>query len=353
MTHKSKASAKAGMLPGSAVYVGENPPLETKLLIHIYDKENYQKTDFFDPLLLHSALEKGQHIWIDVCGLADTKQITTLCKNFAIHPLIIEDILSTHQRPKLDDLGDTLFVVFKLLDPPKGQPRFKKEQFSMVLQKNLLITFRESENYDLNSLYKRLSTETSLIGEQHCGYLSFLIIDRIIDDYFTLVEQGEDTLTAIEDLLIKDPPSISLNDLYTIKRRTMTLRKVIAPLRDILHRLAAQTNHLVAKEFLIYYEDLFDHSERLLDSLNLQREMITGILEIYLSTLNNRMNETMKVLTVFASLFIPLTFIVGIYGMNFVYMPELKWRYSYPAVLLFMLVLALCMIYYFKRKKLI
>ncbi|CDZ76322.1 Magnesium transport protein CorA [Legionella massiliensis] len=133
----------------------------------------------------------------------------------------------------------------------------------------------------------------------------------------------------------------------------MTLRKAIAPLRDILHRLATKHEHLIDKEYLFYYQDLYDHTERLLESIDLQREMIVGILEIYLSTINNRMNETMKVLTIFASLFIPLTFIVGVYGMNFNYMPELKWHYAYPAVLLLMVILAACMFYYFKRKKLI
>ncbi|KTC88097.1 MULTISPECIES: magnesium/cobalt transporter CorA [Legionella] len=352
--HKKKPSAKFGMPPGSLLYIGENPPNPTKLSIHIYDSDSYQNTESFEPELIHKALAKNQHVWIDVSGLADTQLITEICTEFDIHSLIIEDIFNTHQRPKLDELEDCLFFVFRLLNSPPTRVTYCTEQFCMVLKKNLLLTFRESNNYDLTPINQHLSssTEPTTREQGSSTYLSYLIIDNLVDSYFSFVESSDETLDSIENLLIKNPSSIHLPELYTLKRRTFTMRKIIAPLRDIIHVLVLENKFSFNPKNLLYYHDLLDHTSRLLESIDLQRETITGILEMYISTVNTRMNETIKVLTIFASLFIPLTFIAGIYGMNFVYMPELKWRYSYPAVLLVMLVIAILMIYYFKRKRL-
>ncbi|KTD26259.1 MULTISPECIES: magnesium/cobalt transporter CorA [Legionella] len=350
---KKKSSAKAGLLPGTAVYVGENPPVATQVSVHIYDAKSYKKLKTFQPELVRQALANKQHVWIDVYGLANTEQITRLCAEFAIHPLIIEDILNTRQRSKLDDLEDCLFIIFKMLDTPTHNLTYNIEQFSMVLKENLLLSFRESNRCDFTPLEKRLKAKEPIIREQSSEYLGYMIMDCIIDNYFNFVEECEQILEKMENLLIKNPAAINLTNLYTMKRRTMTLRKVIAPLNDIVHILVIEQKHLLDVKYILYYRDLFDHTARLLESIDLQRETINGILEMYLSTLNTRMNETMKILTVFASLFIPLTFIAGIYGMNFVYMPELKWRYSYPAILFIMLILAMLMFYYFKRKRLL
>jgi magnesium transporter len=352
--YQKKSSAKAGMMPGSAVYIGELPPRPTQLLIHIYDSEGYQKLETFQPELIHLALAKEQHVWIDICGLADIQQIVHICSEFAIHPLITEDILNTHQRPKLDNIEDSLFFVCKLLDMPGNSLDYTSEQFSMVLKKNLLLSFRESNKYSFDPLYRRLSCgKEPRIRIQDSSFLSYLIMDYLIDGYFSFVEKSDQHLEYMENLLIKDPLLIHLKDLYTLKRRTSTLRKIIGPLRDLIHVLVMEHVYLIDRRNLLYYRDLLDHSTRLLESIDLQRETITGFLEMYMSNLNTRMNETIKVLTIFASLFIPLTFVAGIYGMNFEHMPELKWRYSYPLVLLIMLIIAMLMLYYFKRKRLI
>ncbi|ARG99051.1 magnesium/cobalt transporter CorA [Legionella micdadei] len=351
--YKRKSSAKAGMLPGTAVYVGKNPPATTHVSVHIYDAKSYKKLKTFQPELIRQALAKKQHVWVDVCGLADAQQITRICAEFSVHPLIIEDILNTDQRSKLDDLEDCLFIIFKLLDTPTHNLVYNVEQLSMVLKETLLLSFRETDRYDFAPIDRRLKAKEPIIREQDSEYLCYMIMDCIIDDYFNFVEECEQILEKMENLLIKNPSAINLSELYAIKRRTMTLRKIIAPLHDIIHILVIDQKHLLNGKYLLYYRDLFDHTARLLESIDLQRETINGILEMYLSTLNTRMNETMKILTVFASLFIPLTFIAGIYGMNFVYMPELKWHYAYPAVLLIMLILAILMFCYFKRKRLL
>ena len=266
--------------------------------------------------------------------------------------MVIEDLLNTKQRPKLDVVDDYFFIVFKLLETPADQLTYNTEQFSMLIKQNLLLTFRESDTYDLTSLYKRLSADHSLVREQGSDYMTYLIMDYIVDDYFNFVEATSLLLEKIEDQLIKKPESIHLQSLYTIKRRTLTLRKTIAPLRDIVHLLLANHGELINERYHLYFRDLHDHCIRLVESIDLHREMSSGMLDIYLSTLNNRMNETMKILTMFASIFIPLTFIVGVYGMNFKFMPELNWRYGYPLILVGMTFLAVLMLYYFKRKKL-
>ena len=202
-------------------------------------------------------------------------------------------------------------------------------------------------------LYERLDTSHSIIRDHGVDYLTYLIMDAVVDNYLHLVEEAEASLTDIEELLIHSPEKVSLNTLYTIKRRNMTLRKTIAPLRDIVHLLLSEHSRLINPQYLLYYRDLHDHCIRLVELINLHHEMATGMLEIYLSSLNTHMNETIKVLTLFASLFIPLTFIVGVYGMNFSYMPELTWHYGYAAVWAIMLALTGGMLYYFKRKKLI
>ncbi len=353
MSHKKQASAKMGMLPGSAVYIGENAPLATQIVTHIYDQNTYHRYEGFDLKIINKALASHQQVWIDVAGLANTQEISAACAAFHIHPLHVEDILNTHQRPKLDVFTDYLFVVFKLLDIPDQHLTYSTEQFSLIIKRNILFTFRESGDFSFKDFYPRLSCARSLIREQDANYLAYLIMDAIVDDYFNFVEQTSQVLEDMEDLLITRPESLSLSELYLIKRRTITLRKTIAPLKDILHLLLVDHFDLIDNKYQVYYQDLHDHSIRLLETIDLHREMTSGMLDIYLSTLNNRMNETMKILTLFASIFIPLTFIVGIYGMNFDYMPELRWRYGYPTVMAFMTVLVGFMLYSFKKKKLL
>lgn len=352
-SHKKTSSAKKGMLPGSAIYVGENPPVKTRIFIHIYDGHSYKRLEGLSLPAIQDALTANQSVWVDVSGLADSPQISELCAEFAIHPLFVEDILNTHQRAKLDEIDGGFFIVFKLLHSATRRLSYNVEQLSMLVKKNLLVTFRESDNYDFHPIYKYLSAQHSLVREHGSEYLTHLLMDNIVDNYFNFVEDVEKNLSNMEDLLLKDPQAIDLSSLYTMKRHTMTLRKAITPLQDIVDLLLSERNRFIDVKCRLYYRDLHDHCVRLLQSIDLQREMSNSILEIYLSTLNNRMNETMKVLTVFASLFIPLTFIAGIYGMNFVNMPELRWRYSYPFILGLMLLLTVLMLYYFKRKKLL
>ena len=320
---------------------------------HVYDPVEYQSHSGFDVKAINKALKAGNHVWIDLCGLQDEKLIHQLCQDFEIHALVMEDLLNTHQRPKLEIVEDYLFIVLKILTCKSDRQLYHSEQFSLLIKDNLLITLRESSQFDFNPLYQRLRVEHSLIREQGSDYLTYLLIDTIIDSYFDFVEQTSKQLDGLENLLINNPEKLQLKELYMVKRRTISLRKTLAPLRDIIHLLISEHSKAIQNKFYLYYRDLHDHCIRLVEQIDLHREMIGGMQEIYLSIQNNRMNEIMKILTLFASIFIPLTFIAGIYGMNFDYMPELKWRWGYPTVLLFMAGVAGLMLYYFKRKRLI
>jgi len=343
----------SGLQSNKSVYVGDQIAQPTEIVLHIYDKQVYQRHHRYDRALLEKALANDQQIWIDVTGLADSASISQWCHDFNVHPLIVEDILHTHQRPKLDCFHDGLFIVFKVLEMVHNQLTYESEQFSMVVKKNLLLTFRESKDYDLTEFYNRLDCPNAMVRHEDCDYLAYLLMDDIVDDYSSFVEEMEDQLSTIEDMLVADPKLISLSELYTIKRRNMILRKIIAPLRDIVHLLLTEYGRNINAKYHLYYRDLHDHTIRLMESIDLQREMTNGMFDIYHSTLNIQMNQTMKLLTLFTSIFIPLTFIVGVYGMNFEFMPELKWRYAYPTVLLSMMVLVVSMVFYFKKKKIL
>lgn len=352
MTRYKNTSDKTGMPPGTVVYVGDNPPQATKMSVHIYDKHHYHNIIGFDFDAIHEALAANKHVWVDISGLADITNISKLCAELEIHPLISEDIVNTHQRPKLESFDHYTYLVFRLIGPPAERLAYNSEQFSMLSNKNLLVTFRESDAYDLSSLYQRLSGELSMVRQHGSDYLTYLIMDNIIDHYFNFVEISSSMLISMENALIEGHETISLKSIYVIKRHSLTLRKTVGPLCDIIDTLLTDPSHLINSAYRLYYRDLRDHTLRLLESIEMNYDMTASILDIYLSTVNNSINKTMKILTKFASTFIPLTFVAGVYGMNFEYMPELQYRYGYPAVLGVMGLMVVGMVVYFKRKKL-
>lgn len=351
MGQHTKKSTKRNTTAEIALYRGKKKPQATKATIHIFNENTYKRIEGFDIVDIQKGLSSGKNVWVDIIGLKNNLDISKLCVELGIHGLVAEDILHTGQRPKIDIFDEYLFIVLQLLDIAKHDLRYTTEQLSLLVKKNLLLTFRETNTHNLTQLYKRLSDDQSLIRMHACDYLTYLVMDTIVDDYFDFVDDTTKRLEKLEDLLISRPEKISVKDLYTIKRQTLTLRKTLAPIRDVIHLILREHNEFIDKKYHIYYRDLYDHSIRLMETVNLNHDMIAGMLDLHLSTLNNRMNESMKVLTLFASLFIPLSFITGIYGMNFEYMPELKLHYGYPGLLLIMLVLVIGMLSYFKRKK--
>ena len=288
----------------------------------------------------------SQKQWINVVGLADKTRITELLQHFNIHPLVIEDVFCTLQRPKIDYFDDYSFLVVKV--------QLKKQkfvQFSFILLNNLIISLQDLDVSFFTRVEERLSMKGTKARQNSVDYLLYLMLDSLVDNQFVVVEAIEDRVDGLEERFLKNEQLLSLPDIYKLKREVMYLRKRLSPLRDCLASTLKNESKLFAKSNLVYFRDVYDHTIRLNESLDGQREMLVTLLEIYLSSVNNKMNQTMKVLTMFAAIFIPLSFIASLYGMNFTYMPELKWHYGYYMALGGMACIGIGLLLWFKKKK--
>lgn len=259
--------------------------------------------------------------------------------------------MDTDQRPKIKDFGDYIFIILKMHYYDKESNEIKIEQVSLIFGKNYVISFQEREGDVFDSIRERIRNNIGRIRKARADYLIYALMDAIIDNYFTILEKlGEET-EDLEAKVIKNPVPANLQIIYRLKSELIFLRKSVWPLREVISILEKGESALIDKSTNIYLRDIYGHTIQVMDTVETLRDVISGTLEVYLSSVSNRMNEIMKVLTIIATIFIPLTFIVGIYGMNFQYMPELKWVWSYPVVLLGMLIIGIIMVFYFRRKK--
>ncbi|NLE05862.1 MAG: magnesium/cobalt transporter CorA, partial [Crenarchaeota archaeon] len=265
------------------------------------------------------------------------------------HPLTLEDIVNTHQRPKHEDFDEYIYVVLRMLryDPEQG---VISEQISLVLGSNWLISFQERKGDVFDSVRERLRTDKGKIRKNSIDYLLYSLIDAVVDNYFTVLEKLGEDIGEIEDQLIENPQPEIVHTITDLKRQNISLRKAVWPLREVVNRLERDESKLIKKTTRIYLRDVYDHTIQVIDSIETFRDTMSGMLDIYLSSVSNRMNEIMKVLTIIATIFIPLTFVSGIYGMNFQFMPELNQPWGYPVALLSMAIISVVMLVYFKRK---
>lgn len=352
------SSVKAGLPPGSPVLVGEQKTEQIKITIMDYDQSNVEE---FSPEIPEDCIkyqEKSTVTWINVDGLHQVDLIEKLCSGFGLHPLTVEDILNTTQRPKLDIFEDYLFLVLKMQTYNAETGLVDMEQVSFVLGENYLISFQEKPGDTFDGVRNRLRNQKSRISKMKADYLIYALLDSIIDNYFTVLEEISGEIEEIEEKLISSPSPETLQKIHILKREMIMLRKSVWPLREVINSLIRDEEiDLISDSIYFYLKDLYDHTIQVIDTIETFRDIISGMLDIYLSSMNNRMNEVMKVLTIFAAIFIPLTFIAGLYGMNFdpeispFNMPELSWYYGYPFALGLMLATALVMLIYFKRKK--
>jgi magnesium transporter len=276
--------------------------------------------------------------------------IEKIGKHFNLHPLVIEDILNIHQRPKIEDFEDHIFIVLKMLTYNKDSHEGESEQVSIILGKNFVLTFQERKRDVFDPVRNRIKNSKSLIRKYGADYLVYALIDVIVDNYFIILEGIGEVLEELEDRVLLNPTSEIVHSIHQLKRNLIVLRKSIWPLREILSTLEKTESDLI-KNTSVYFRDVYDHTIQVIDIIETYRDLVTGMLDIYLSSVSNRMNQIMKVLTIIATIFMPLTFIAGIYGMNFKYMPELGWKWGYPLVLILMLLIGVNMIIYFRRKK--
>jgi magnesium transporter len=264
---------------------------------------------------------------------------------------VLEDILHTHQRSKFEDYENYLFMVVKNLSLGLGDFSIEYEQISILVFKNFIFTFKEKPTLLFDPIKIRIQNSKGRIRKFSSDYLAYVVLDTVIDEYFSLQDSLDDLMERIEDELLLSPSTETLNTIQHVRRELIFVRKSISPLRELLSGLHRSDSPLIDEKNRRYFGDVYDHALRVIESMESYRELITGMMDIYLSSVNNKMSETMKVLTVFASIFIPLTFIAGVYGMNFEYMPELKMRWAYPALWGFFITVSVGLMIYFKRKK--
>ena len=289
--------------------------------------------------------------WIDIEGLQDIPLLERLGESYGLHPLILEDILNTDQRPKSDDMDSYIYVVLKMLDYDPNSPEIISEQVSIVFGRNYVISLQEGREGDLfDPLRERIRTGKGRIRKLGPDYLAYSLLDTIIDRYFLILEKFAEQIETLEEKLISDPGPETLRQIHHLKKEMISLRKSAWPLRELVYSLEKSDSDLIRPETKIFLRDIYDHAVHIIDSIETYREMLSSMLDIYLSSVSNRMNQVMKVLTIIATIFMPLTFLAGVYGMNFKFMPELGWRWGYPLVMLIMLGVGAVMLYFFKKK---
>ncbi|RMA64445.1 magnesium/cobalt transporter CorA [Ulvibacter antarcticus] len=348
---KRKAKKIHNSVPGTVTYTGEKLDYPTKLEIIDFSKDHYIRVD---TVKIEDAFKyKGsEHItWINVDGLSNTTAIEKLGEHYNLHPLIQEDIVTTNQRPKIDEYEDYLFIVFKMLHY-NDDGEFMNEHVSLLLGKDFVVTFQEADGDVFDSLRDRLENSKGRIRNAGADYLMFAIIDAVVDNYFAVIETLSIKIEAIEDQLFEDTIEKDITqDIQNIKKEILRIRRAVVPLREVINRLEKIDSPLIDVKTQNYIRDLYDHIIQVSESVDIYREMIWGLMDMYMSTISNKMNEVMKVLTIMASIFIPLTFMAGIYGMNFDHIPELHFKYGYYYLWAAMLAVFIGMLVYFKRKK--
>lgn len=346
-----KVSLKAGLPPGSLVHIGKERIRKARISILDYDAQGYREIEdaSFDECVLHGKADTVT--WINISGIHEAEALEKLGACFDLHPLVMEDIMNTAQRPKIEDYETYLYIVMKMVYEDEKRDEIVEEQVSIILGDTYVISFQENGKDVFDPIRERIKNNRGIIRKSGADFLAYAFVDSVVDGYFEVIERFEDMIEFLEDKVVTDPSPENLRVIHDTKMETIMLRKSIWPLRELIGFLERGESPLIKKTSIIYLRDVYDHSIRLIDSVETIRDMLSGMLDIYLTNVSNRMNEIMKVLTIITTIFIPLSFIAGVYGMNFHYMPEISKPWGYPAVLGVMLTIFLLMIFYFKRKR--
>ena len=346
-----KLSRKAGAPPGTLIHIGEQQIDQARLTLVNYDSGTLEerRVDTLDEAL---TLCTGDRLtWLNIDGIHDVELIGRLGRHFNIHPLTQEDILNTTHRPKFEEFDHYAYIVLKMLRYDSGSGRVLTEQVSLILTERVLISLQEAQGDVFEPVRARMQKSRGRIRSAGCDYLAYALIDAIVDHYFTILEQIGIQIEAIEDQTLSNPTPAVLQRIHTMKREILYLRKQIWPLREVVGTMTKEEPVLIKDETMIFLRDVHDHTIQILETIESQRDLLAGLLDLYMTGMSNRMNEIMKVLTIIATLFIPMTFIAGVYGMNFKYMPELEWPWGYGLTWGVMIAMAITMVVYFKKRK--
>lgn len=346
----SSYAKRVALPPGTLVHLGDRT-LDTALLsLIVYDQETHNR---YEPTTLEDALG-GMHpdkiSWLNITGLHDTALLQEVGNRFNLHPLTLEDILNTGQRPKVELFPEYIYFVLKMIHYDEKLRSLDIEQVSFILGKNFVITFQERPGDVMDALRDRIAQAKGRVRLRGADYLFYSIIDIIIDHYFTSLESLSDDIEEIEAKVLENPDHRSAQELHYIKRELLFLRKSVWPMREQITVLHREEHPLITPDTAPYMRDLYDHVIQAIDTIEIFRDMIAGLLDVYLSSISNRTNDVMRILTIITTIFMPLTFLAGIYGMNFEYMPELQQPMGYPAVLIICGIIAVGMFVFFRRK---
>ncbi len=347
--HKKIAANKVGLPPGTLLHSENDQSLMAHINVQDFDEQNYFEGEIQTIDELVCFRDKPTVTWIQVIGGNNVPILEKVGKCFCIHDLVLEDIHNTGHRPKMEDYGEYLFLIMKTLREMQGETVI--EQVSLIIGKNYVISFQESEIDIFEPVRQRIRSGKGKIRKAGPDYLAYALLDAVVDNYFVVLERLGEQVESLEDEVMLNPSPAVIKQIQSLKIDLLFVRKSVWPLREIISFLERGESELFQNSTLIYIKDVYDHTIQVIDTVETYRDMVSGLLDIYLSSVSNRMNEVMKVLTIIATIFIPLTFLAGLEGMNFKYMPELEWEWGYPALLLIMVIIVLVMIRYFKRKK--
>uniref|UniRef100_UPI00404A6850 magnesium/cobalt transporter CorA n=1 Tax=Flavobacterium sp. TaxID=239 RepID=UPI00404A6850 len=350
--HKSKKKSKFGLAPGTAVFTGVQKMDSIEIFVTQYNEDSCHELKCNSIQELKQMLSNtNDKIWVNIAGLHDEESIIEICNHLEIHKLTIEDLVSIGQRPKIEEFEDYLFMVVKMFQQDLVNKDVDIEQISFILKDKLLLTFQEKTGDVFQSIRARLHDPKSMIRKRGTDYLLYALLDSVVDHYFLIIENLSTDLEDLEEILLKNPSEDGLNALHHIRRNILSLRRSAYPLREVVSKFEKIESSKITVDTKLFIRDLYDHTIQVIETIEVFRDIASGLLDLYMNSVANKMNEIMKLLTIIATIFIPLTFLAGIYGMNFENMPELKTHNGYFIFLGAMVVIFLAMLIYFKRKK--
>lgn len=346
-----RRQGRAGVSPGTVEYAGEVKLAEPRLSVICYREGSLKERAVPSVEEALALRESGAVTWINLDGLHDTGIVRQLGEAFGIHPLVLEDIVTTTQRPKFEDHGDHLVFILRMLTFESEKNEVRSEQISLILASECLITFQENIGDCFDPVRARIRTGKGRLFSLGADYLAYALTDAIVDNYFIVLEQIGTRIEVLEDVLIETPEPHHLQDVHELKREMILLRKAVWPLRDVISSLERSDSALINDRINIYLRDLYDHSVQIIDAVESFRDLLSSLQDLYLSSASNRMNQVMKLLTIIATVFIPLTFLAGVYGMNFDFLPELHWRYGYAGFWFACCAIAVGLLIFFRRRR--
>jgi magnesium transporter len=346
-----RRSKPAGLPPGTLIHVGERRVENVRMTYIDYNEQNFDEKQVAAIEDCFVFKTTPTVTWINIDGLHDVQIIEKIGQRFEMHPLVLEDILHTGQRPKFEDYERYIFIVITMLSFNGENQAIETEQVSIVLGSNFVISFQERVGDVFDQLRERIRNAKGRIRKMGPDYLAYALLDAVVDSYFSILEKIGDRVEILEEELVGAPTEQTLQKIHRLKREMIILRRSVWPLREVISGLQRTESELITEPTSVYLRDVYDHTIQIIDTIESFRDMVSGMVDLYLSSLSNKMNSVMKVLTIIATIFIPLTFIAGVYGMNFENMPELKWRFGYAAALLAMAIVAIVMLIYFRKKK--